>query len=65
MYVKSAKICSIILHAITRIRMGAVKRSKLEESEPTISYEAFVEELDVCDSFTTSILDILVKVSVR
>jgi hypothetical protein len=25
---------------------GAVKRSKLENDEPTITYEAFIEELD-------------------
>lgn len=43
--------------------MSAVKRSKLEEGEPSISYEAFVEELDACDSFTSTLIDVLVKVS--
>ncbi|EGO02102.1 hypothetical protein SERLA73DRAFT_120739 [Serpula lacrymans var. lacrymans S7.3] len=40
---------------------GAIKRSKLENAEPWISYDTFVEELDSGDSFTTSIIDILVK----
>ncbi|GBE79869.1 hypothetical protein SCP_0210710 [Sparassis crispa] len=40
---------------------GAVKRIRLEHGEPLISYEAFVEELDEGDSFTASIIDVLVK----
>ncbi|KAH7923656.1 hypothetical protein BV22DRAFT_1196541 [Leucogyrophana mollusca] len=43
---------------------GAIKRAKLgddEKTEPTISYEAFVEELSTGDSFTTSIIEVLVK----
>ncbi|KAI0245875.1 hypothetical protein BJV78DRAFT_1136562, partial [Lactifluus subvellereus] len=40
---------------------GAVKRSKLEKSEPTISYEAFVEELDPGDAFTTTLTELLVR----
>jgi len=40
---------------------GALKRSKIEKVEPTISYEAFVEELDGGDSFTTSLIELLVK----
>lgn len=44
--------------------MSAVKRAKLEEGQPAISYEAFVQELDTCDSFTSSMIDILVKVRV-
>ena len=44
---------------------GAVKRSKLEKAEPTISYETFVEDLDPGDSFTTSLIEILVKVRVH
>jgi len=43
-------------------RSGAIKRSALEKTEPTINYESFVNELDTGDSFTTSIIDILVKV---
>jgi len=40
---------------------GALKRSKIDKIEPTISYETFVEELDGGDSFTTSLIDALVK----
>ncbi|KAI0080799.1 hypothetical protein K474DRAFT_98140 [Panus rudis PR-1116 ss-1] len=40
---------------------GACKRIQLEEGEPSISYEAFVENLDEGDSFTTSLIDILVR----
>ena len=43
---------------------GAVKRAKLEKVEPTITYEAFVEDLDRGDSFTTSLIEVLVKVCV-
>lgn len=43
-------------------RSGTIKRSKLDKSEPTISYEHFVEDLDIGDSFTTSVIEILVKV---
>lgn len=41
---------------------GAIKRSKLDKTEPEINFERFVEELDAGDSFTTSIFDILVNV---
>lgn len=41
---------------------GAIKRARLEKAEPTITYEAFVEDLDRGDSFTTSLIDVLVKV---
>ncbi|KDQ64442.1 hypothetical protein JAAARDRAFT_52391 [Jaapia argillacea MUCL 33604] len=40
---------------------GAIKRAKLEKGEPTITYESFVEDLDEGDSFTTSIVAVLVK----
>ncbi|KAI0265985.1 hypothetical protein BC834DRAFT_969913 [Gloeopeniophorella convolvens] len=40
---------------------GAVKRSKLEKAEPSISYEAFVEDLDPGDSFTTTLTELLVR----
>ncbi|KAI0340740.1 hypothetical protein BDW22DRAFT_1333608, partial [Trametopsis cervina] len=40
---------------------GAIKRAKLEKGEPNITYESFVTELDIGDSFTTSLVDILVK----
>ncbi|KAI0311024.1 hypothetical protein OF83DRAFT_1152786 [Amylostereum chailletii] len=51
--VLSSKIKSLV--------SGAVKRSRLEKAEHTISYEAFVEELDSGDSFTTSLIELLVK----
>ncbi|KAG7097327.1 hypothetical protein E1B28_004686 [Marasmius oreades] len=40
---------------------GAITRSALEKGEPKISYERFVDELDTGDSFTTSVIDCLVK----
>ena len=46
-----------------RIRNGAVKRIKLEAGEAPIAYEAFVEELDEGDSFTATLIEVLVKVS--
>ena len=47
---------------LSLVSTGALKRSKIEKSEPTITYEAFVEELDGGDSFTASLIDVLVKV---
>lgn len=41
---------------------GALKRSKIDKVEPSITYEAFVEDLDGGDSFTASLIDVLVKV---
>ncbi|KZT71504.1 hypothetical protein DAEQUDRAFT_724022 [Daedalea quercina L-15889] len=40
---------------------GAVKRIKLEDDEPSITYETFVEELNEGDSFTATMIEILVK----
>ncbi|KAF9236234.1 hypothetical protein BU15DRAFT_50440 [Melanogaster broomeanus] len=40
---------------------GAIKRARLDKVEPMISYEAFVEDLDRGDSFTTSLIEVLVK----
>ncbi|KAK7060356.1 hypothetical protein VNI00_001121 [Paramarasmius palmivorus] len=40
---------------------GAISRSGLEKNDPKISYERFVEDLDVGDSFTVSVIDCLVK----
>ncbi|KAJ3871996.1 hypothetical protein F5051DRAFT_456819 [Lentinula edodes] len=51
--VLSSKIKSLV--------SGAIKRSKLDKTEPEINFERFVEELDAGDSFTTSIFDILVN----
>ena len=41
---------------------GAIKRARLEKVEPMITYEAFIEDLDRGDSFTTSLIEVLVKV---
>ena len=62
-YVKD--INTFTLPLIHDPRSGAIKRSALEKTEPTINYESFVNELDTGDSFTTSLIDILVKVCVR
>nr|GAT54750.1 predicted protein [Mycena chlorophos] len=40
---------------------GAIKRAKLEEKSELISYKHFVEDLDLGDSFTTTLIDILVQ----
>ncbi|KAF8525285.1 hypothetical protein JB92DRAFT_2702520, partial [Gautieria morchelliformis] len=44
---------------------GAIARANLEKDDPqaapTISYESFVQDLDHGDSFTTTLVDILVK----
>src|SRR5882762_8885951 len=48
---------------MSKISAGALKRSKIEKVEPTITYEAFVEDLDGGDSFTTSLIELLVRVS--
>ncbi|TFK63541.1 hypothetical protein BDN72DRAFT_310983 [Pluteus cervinus] len=51
-----------VLHAkVKSLVAGSIKRALIEKSEPKISYEKFVEELDTGDSFTTSIIDLLVK----
>lgn len=51
---------------ILELRCGAIARAKLERNDlqpvPLISYEAFVQSLDHGDSFTTTLVDILVKV---
>lgn len=51
-----------VLHAkIKNLVAGAISRCSLEKTEPTIGYESFVKDLDTGDSFTTAIIDILVK----
>ena len=42
--------------------VGAIERSRKEKGEPTITYEAFVNEFDAGDSFTATLVDVLVKV---
>ncbi|KAG6841847.1 hypothetical protein C0991_006254 [Blastosporella zonata] len=51
-----------VLHSkIKNLVSGAIKRSAIEKTEPTISYEDFVHDLETGDSFTTSLVDVLVK----
>ncbi|KAI0092698.1 hypothetical protein BDY19DRAFT_925657 [Irpex rosettiformis] len=40
---------------------AAIKRLNLEKGEPASTYEAFVTDLDTGDSFTSSLVDIMVK----
>jgi len=50
-----------VLHAkISSLVSGAINRAAVEK-EPTITYQNFVNELDTGDSFTTSLIDILVR----
>ncbi|KAI0353095.1 hypothetical protein OH77DRAFT_1484409 [Trametes cingulata] len=51
----------VLRNKIKNMVQGAVKRINVEKEGPSISYEAFVEELDEGDSFTTSLIDVLVK----
>ncbi|KAI0375913.1 hypothetical protein BV20DRAFT_959967 [Pilatotrama ljubarskyi] len=51
----------VLRNKIKSMVQGAVKRINVEKEGPSISYEAFVEELDEGDSFTTSLIDVLVK----
>jgi hypothetical protein len=52
----------VIMSILPQSSSGAVKRSKLEKLEPSISYESFVEDLDPGDSFTTTLTELLVRV---
>lgn len=60
------RACIVLRHSrialILRNRMGAIERAKLDDEEPNISYEALVDDLDVGDSFTTQLIEVLVKV---
>ncbi|KAF9567379.1 hypothetical protein CPC08DRAFT_814249 [Agrocybe pediades] len=50
-----------VLHSkISSLVTGAIRRASVDK-EPSISYENFVNELDIGDSFTASVIDILVK----
>ncbi|KAJ3003234.1 hypothetical protein NUW54_g5409 [Trametes sanguinea] len=51
----------VLRNKIKNMVQGAVKRMNTEKESPSISYEAFVEELDEGDSFTTGLIDVLVK----
>ncbi|KAG6861864.1 hypothetical protein C0995_011161 [Termitomyces sp. Mi166 len=51
-----------VLHSkIKNLVSGAIKRVALEKTEPTITYEDFVHDLETGDSFTTSLIEVLVK----
>ncbi|GJE84060.1 hypothetical protein PsYK624_001350 [Phanerochaete sordida] len=51
----------VLRDKVKNLVVGAIKRARLEKSEPTITYEKFVEELDMGDSFTATLIDVLVK----
>ncbi|KAF8213992.1 hypothetical protein K438DRAFT_1802714 [Mycena galopus ATCC 62051] len=51
----------VFLSKLKGLVSGAIKRSKLEKAEPSISYKHFVEDLDAGDSFTTTVIEILVQ----
>ncbi|KAE9409850.1 hypothetical protein BT96DRAFT_766343, partial [Gymnopus androsaceus JB14] len=53
--------CDQVLNSkIKSLINGAIKRYKLEKTEPEINFELFAKQLDAGDSFTTSLVDILV-----
>ncbi|KZT24565.1 hypothetical protein NEOLEDRAFT_1067271, partial [Neolentinus lepideus HHB14362 ss-1] len=59
---RTVDYCDDVLRSkLKGLLQGAIKRSKLEQGQSTISYEMFVDELDEGDSFTASLMDILVK----
>ncbi|KAI9068454.1 hypothetical protein FKP32DRAFT_1587656 [Trametes sanguinea] len=51
----------VLRNKMKNMVQGAVKRMNTEKESSSISYEAFVEELDEGDSFTTGLIDVLVK----
>ncbi|EJD01546.1 uncharacterized protein FOMMEDRAFT_21919 [Fomitiporia mediterranea MF3/22] len=54
----------VLVAKIEAIINGAIRRSKEgadEKSKPLMTYEAFVESLDEDDSFTTTLIEILLK----
>lgn len=51
----------VLRDKVKNLVVGAIRRARLEKGEPTITYETFVEELDVGDSFTATLIDALVK----
>ncbi|KAG6868769.1 hypothetical protein C0993_011038 [Termitomyces sp. T159_Od127] len=54
-------IDDVLLSKIKNLVSGAIKRVALEKTEPTITYDDFVHDLETGDSFTTSLIEILVK----
>ncbi|RPD66908.1 hypothetical protein L226DRAFT_608184 [Lentinus tigrinus ALCF2SS1-7] len=51
----------VLRNKIKTLVQGAIKRMEVEKDGPSITYEAFVGDLDEGDSFTTSLVDVLVK----
>ncbi|EJF62351.1 hypothetical protein DICSQDRAFT_39920, partial [Dichomitus squalens LYAD-421 SS1] len=51
----------VLRNKIKNLVLGAIKRMKVEQDDPSITYEAFVEELDEGDAFTATLVDVLVK----
>ncbi|TBU33081.1 hypothetical protein BD311DRAFT_685362 [Dichomitus squalens] len=51
----------VLRNKIKNLVQGAIKRMKVEQDDPSITYEAFVEELDEGDAFTATLVDVLVK----
>ncbi|KIY73830.1 hypothetical protein CYLTODRAFT_484977 [Cylindrobasidium torrendii FP15055 ss-10] len=53
----------VLHHKIRTLVTASIRRTSLEkpQTEPTISYESFVESLDTGDSFTATLIDTLVK----
>ncbi|KAI0797006.1 hypothetical protein C8Q75DRAFT_742994 [Abortiporus biennis] len=50
----------VLRNKLKSLIFGACKRAKLEKGEPSITYEAFVEDLDEGDAFTSTMIDLLV-----
>ncbi|KAI0832684.1 hypothetical protein BC628DRAFT_1347860 [Trametes gibbosa] len=51
----------VLRNKVKNMAQGAVRRMNAEGDKASITYEAFVEELNEGDSFTASLFDILVK----
>ncbi|KAI0751053.1 hypothetical protein C8Q80DRAFT_1268345 [Daedaleopsis nitida] len=51
----------VLRNKVKNLVQGSIKRMKVEDEGPTITYESFVQDLDEGDSFTTSLVDVLVK----
>ncbi|KAF9057877.1 hypothetical protein BJ165DRAFT_86297 [Panaeolus papilionaceus] len=54
-------IDDVLQHKISSLVTGAIRRAAVEKDMSPITYECFVNELDTGDSFTTTLVDILVK----
>ncbi|PPR02649.1 hypothetical protein CVT24_002132 [Panaeolus cyanescens] len=54
-------IDEVLQHKVSSLVTGAIRRAAVEKDIQPMTYECFVKELDTGDSFTTTIIDILVK----